>query len=102
MSPQPGPHTPGPGPRFGARAVFAAIALLVLAMPYGLLLLLVADNWPPLLHLDRSASGGLHHYAVDHPWFVTAMQALSTLGSAPVPGRSTWHRSISQAPESRA
>lgn len=82
MSPPPGPHTAGPRLRFGARTVFAAI-MLVVAVPFGLLLLLVRDQWPPLLHLDSNASSSLHRYAVDHPGFVTAMQALSTLGSAP-------------------
>jgi hypothetical protein len=37
------------GARFGARAIAAAAALGLVAVPFGLLLFLVQDKWPPLL-----------------------------------------------------
>jgi membrane-associated phospholipid phosphatase len=85
------PRAPAPGldggttpaARFGARALLAAVALVLLAVPFGLLLLFVEDRWRPLLGADAAARDDLHAYAAQHPAFVTAMQALSTLGSAP-------------------
>jgi membrane-associated phospholipid phosphatase len=70
--------------RFGIRALLAAIALVLVAVPFGLLLFLVQDKWRPLLRADAGARDDLHSYAVDHGPFVTAMRALSFLGSTPV------------------
>lgn len=79
--PPPAPDRPAPEVRFGARTVLAAVALFLVAVPFGLLLLLVKDKWRPLLRVDNGTSSDLHRYAVDHPWFVTAMDTLSTVGS---------------------
>src|SRR3954464_14205529 len=73
---------PEPGARFGARALLAAFALALVAVPFGLLLFLVQDRWPPLLEVDDGARDSLHSFAVTHAGVVTAMQTLSTLGSA--------------------
>jgi len=62
--------------------VFAALALLLVAVPFGLLLFLVEDQWPPLLEVDGDARDSLHAFAVDHQGFVTALRTLSTIGSA--------------------
>jgi undecaprenyl-diphosphatase len=70
--------------RFGARAVFAAVALALVAVPFGLLLVLVEDRWRPLLGVDDGARDGLHRYALHHHGLVTAAKTLSTIGSAPV------------------
>ena len=67
--------------RFGIRALLAAIALVLVAVPFGLLLFLVQDKWRPLLRADSGARDDLHGYAVDHGWFVTAMRVLSFIGS---------------------
>lgn len=75
---------PEPGARFGARALLAAFALALVAVPFGLLLFLVQDRWPPLLEVDDGARDSLHSFAVTHAGVVTAMQTLSTLGSAVV------------------
>src|SRR4051794_18953255 len=75
---------PEPGARFGARALLAAVALALVAVPFGLLLFLVQDQWPPLLEVDDGARDSLHSFAVTHAGVVTAMQTLSTLGSAVV------------------
>jgi membrane-associated phospholipid phosphatase len=73
-----------PAARFGARALLAGLALLLVAVPFGLLLFLVEDKWPPLLDVDADARDSLHGVAVDHTGFVTALRVLSTIGSAVV------------------
>jgi undecaprenyl-diphosphatase len=70
--------------RFGLRAVFAGVALALVAVPFALLLFLVEDRWRPLLRLDDGARDELHRYALHHHGLVTAAKTLSTIGSAPV------------------
>ena len=70
--------------RFGVRALLAASALALVAVPFGLLLFLVQDKWRPLARADAGARDDLHAYAVHHGTFVTAMRSLSTLGSTAV------------------
>jgi hypothetical protein len=41
---------------FGARALLAALALGLVAVPFGLLLFLVEDKWSPLLDVDSGAT----------------------------------------------
>src|SRR4051794_13292588 len=48
------------GVRFGARAALAAGALALLAVPFGLVLFLVEDKWPPLLQADDAGRDQLH------------------------------------------
>jgi undecaprenyl-diphosphatase len=68
------------GARFGARAVLAAVALGLIAVPFSLLLLSVEAQWTPLLHADQAARDDLHAFALTHAGFVTAMETLSTIG----------------------
>jgi membrane-associated phospholipid phosphatase len=68
--------------RFGARAVLAAVALALVAIPGALTLLLVEDKWAPLLRADDGARDRLHNFAVTHTGFVSAMQLISDSGSA--------------------
>jgi hypothetical protein len=70
--------------RFGGRAGLAALALTLVAFPFGVLLVLVRDRWDPLLDLDQRASDGLHGFALDHDAFVAVLNAISTIGSAAV------------------
>lgn len=70
-----------PTVKFGARAVLAAAALVLLAVPFALTLLLVQANWAPLLRADRGARDSLHAYAVTHDGFVAAMKLISDSGS---------------------
>jgi undecaprenyl-diphosphatase len=70
--------------RFGARALLAGVALALVAVPFGLLLFLVQDKWRPLLRIDAGARDDMHAYAVAHDGFVSALQTLSTIGSAMV------------------
>ncbi len=68
--------------RFGARTLLAAGALLALAVPFGLLLLLVQTRWPPLAAADEAVRDGLYGYAVRAPGFVLGMKAVSLLGTS--------------------
>jgi membrane-associated phospholipid phosphatase len=70
--------------RFGVRAVFAGVALALVAVPFALLLFLVQDRWRPLLRVDDGARDELHRYALHHHGLVTAAKTLSTIGSSPV------------------
>ena len=73
-----------PGARFGARALFAGIAMALVAVPFGLLLFLVEDRWDPLSSVDGGARDDLHAVALHHHGLVTALKVLSTIGSAVV------------------
>lgn len=68
--------------RFGARTIAAALAFVLVAAPFTVLLLMVRSEWAPLHRIDTAASGGLHRYAVNHPSFVTAMKVISDAGSS--------------------
>jgi membrane-associated phospholipid phosphatase len=70
--------------RFGARALFAGAALLLVAVPFGLLLFLVEDDWRPLVRIDGGARDDLHTVALHHRGLVRALEVLSTIGSAAV------------------
>jgi membrane-associated phospholipid phosphatase len=76
------PPSVKPTTRFGARAVLAAVALALVAIPGALTLLLVEDKWAPLLSADDGARDRLHNFAVTHTGFVGAMQLISDSGSA--------------------
>jgi len=73
-----------PGLPFSPRARYAALALLLVAVPFALLVFLVRVSWGPMLRLDMDASTALHRAAVDQSWFVTAMLVVSRLGSTVV------------------
>jgi membrane-associated phospholipid phosphatase len=75
-----------PDARFGVRALVAAAALVLVAVPFALLLFLVQDKWRPLLRADDGARDDLHSVAVAHHGFVTAMNVISTIGGSAV----TW------------
>jgi undecaprenyl-diphosphatase len=78
------PTSGAPDARFGARALFAGIATTLVAVPFGLILFLVEDRWAPLSRVDDGARDGLHGVALHHEGLVTALQVLSTVGSAVV------------------
>jgi undecaprenyl-diphosphatase len=64
--------------------LLAGVALVLVAVPFGLLLLFVRSHWTPLLHVDDGARDGLHGFAVRHQWFVRTAKVLSFAGSTPV------------------
>ena len=70
--------------RFGARSLLAAVALVLVAVPFALLLLLVEERWRPLVRVDVGARDSLNAFALAHDGFVTAMKVVSVLGSARV------------------
>jgi undecaprenyl-diphosphatase len=76
------PSTAESTTRFGVRALLAAAALALVAVPFALTLLLVEEKWRPLLLADNAARNGLHQYALAHAGFVDAMQLISDSGSA--------------------
>lgn len=82
MNPTGAPRSLQRASRFGARAVLAGLALTLVAVPFGLTVLLVEDKWAPLAHADAGARDSLHGYAVTHAGFVGAMQVISASGSA--------------------
>jgi membrane-associated phospholipid phosphatase len=67
-----------------ARILGAAVALVLVTVPYALTLQLVEQRWPPLLRVDRGVRDSLNGYAVTHPGFVEIMRFISDTGSAPV------------------
>jgi undecaprenyl-diphosphatase len=75
------PTHPASDARFGARAVLAVVAIVLVAVPFGLLLFLVQDKWDPLLDVDDGARDDMHSLAVGHPWLVTLLKGLSLVGS---------------------
>lgn len=77
--------TPAARPGAGvARVLGAAVALVLVTVPFALMLELVEDRWPPLLRVDRGVRDSLNGYAVAHPGFVEVMRVISDAGSAPV------------------
>lgn len=62
----------------------ALVASTIVAVPFGLLLLLVRARWTPLLSVDDGVRDRMYRYTVEHPAFATAMKTMSTVGSAPV------------------
>jgi undecaprenyl-diphosphatase len=59
-----------------------AAALVLVAVPFALLLLLVEDRWSPLADADGGARDSLHTYALSHRGFAMGMQVISDSGSA--------------------
>jgi len=69
-----------PDTRGGLRLTLAAAGTLILLIPFGLLLLLVADHWQPLRRLDHDVAAQLNTDAFGHPTYVTVLTAISTVG----------------------
>ena len=65
LTDQAGPVRP-PERRFGLRALVASVALVLVAVPFGLLFFLVQAEWGPLARADAGARDDLHAYAVEH------------------------------------
>lgn len=61
--------------------LLVALALLLVAVPFLLLVLLIEDKSAALRGVDVGASDGLHSYAIHHHAFVAVMRLLSFLGS---------------------
>lgn len=70
-----------PDARGGLRLTLAALAGLLLAIPFTLLLLLVVDHWGPLQRLDLHLDESLNRYAFHHAGYVSALRTISNTGS---------------------
>ncbi|MGV8979112.1 MAG: phosphatase PAP2 family protein [Cellulomonas sp.] len=79
---RPAARTSRAASRYGARAVLGAVAVVLVAVPFVLLLVLVEDKWSPLAAADQGARDDLHRYALAHAGFVAVMRFLSDSGSA--------------------
>jgi undecaprenyl-diphosphatase len=64
--------------------VLGGAALFAVAVPFGLLLILVEANCAPLRLVDEGTRDALHGYAVGHPGFVWVLKGLSFGGSTQV------------------
>ena len=71
-----------PGQRYGLRVTLLAIALLLVAVPFGLLLREVTQSGP-LTRIDTAAARGLHEAVRDQPVSVVILQVISFLGGPP-------------------
>ncbi|MDP9239784.1 MAG: phosphatase PAP2 family protein [Actinomycetota bacterium] len=69
--------------RFGARTLLLAVAVVLVAVPFLLLLLLVESHSTALREVDNGARDTLHGYALDNAAFVRFLQFVSFLGSTP-------------------
>ena len=69
-----------PAERYGLRTTLFAVALLLVALPFGFLLEQVVHN-KVLTRLDTSAANHLHHAVRDSPGAVSALRAVTFLGS---------------------
>lgn len=70
-----------PDARGGLRLTLAALAGLLLAVPFALLLLLVLDHWAPLQRLDLHLDERLNRYAFAHPGYVSVLKGVSLVGN---------------------
>jgi undecaprenyl-diphosphatase len=71
-----------PAGRYGLRLTLFAVALVLVAVPFGILLEQVVRNGP-LLRVDHGVAADLHHWVVHRPWAVTTGRVLSRLGGPP-------------------
>lgn len=69
-----------PTQRYGLRLTLFALAILLVAVPFGFLLREVTTEGP-LTELDTAAANELHEEVRDSPGLVDALQAVSFLGS---------------------
>lgn len=64
-----------------SRLALGALAAVVVAVPFTLLMLLVLSEWEPLERLDRDVADGLYDVAVGRPLLVDTLQVLSVVTS---------------------
>jgi len=66
--------------RLATRLLLALVAACAAAVPVALLAIVVKNSDWPVARLDVSIAHGLNGFAADHPWFVDALQWVSTVG----------------------
>lgn len=78
--PQPTPPAEAVG-RFGLRAGLAFIALLIVAVPFGAIVLLLRAKAGWLERIDLHTADALHTFDEKHAGFVTAMRVITNSGA---------------------
>jgi undecaprenyl-diphosphatase len=68
-----------PGARFGLRVTLFALAISLLALPFGFLVQQVASHGS-LVRIDASAARALHPHVLGHPHVITALKTISFFG----------------------
>lgn len=71
-----------PAQRYGLRVTLFAIAVILVAVPFGILLDQVTDEGP-LTRVDTAVVDALHESFRDLGWFINVLKAISFLGSPP-------------------
>jgi membrane-associated phospholipid phosphatase len=66
---------------FGTHAVLAFVAVGLVAIPFALLIVFVRAKAEPVFDIDNDTATSLNSFAVGHPWFTSAMKAVSLVGS---------------------
>jgi membrane-associated phospholipid phosphatase len=68
--------------RFGIRGILAFVAIFLVAVPFGIIVLLLREKATWLRHIDLDTANGLHTYDEMHPGFVTTMKVITNSGSS--------------------
>ena len=68
--------------RFGVRGILAFVAVFLVAVPFGIIVLLLREKAGWLRHIDLDTAANLHSYDEAHPAFVTTMKVITNSGSS--------------------
>jgi membrane-associated phospholipid phosphatase len=68
--------------RFGVRGLLAFLAVLLAAVPFGIIVLLLREKSTWLRHIDLATANDMHSFDESHPWFVTTMKVITNSGSS--------------------
>jgi len=68
--------------RFGIHGILAFIAVVLAAVPFGILVLLLREKAAWLRHVDQDTAADLHSFDERHHGFITAMKFISNTGSS--------------------
>ena len=72
-----------PAERYGLRLTLFAVAVMLVAVPFGILTDQVVRNGP-LLEVDNGVAEAIHDWVVSRPaWFVTVTRTISDMGRPP-------------------
>ena len=74
------PSRVDPDARGGLRLTLAAVAALLVAVPFALLLLLVVNSWGPLQRLDVRLDEDLNSFAFHHSGYVSVLRGVTNAG----------------------
>jgi membrane-associated phospholipid phosphatase len=66
--------------RFGIRGLLAFVAVFLVAVPFGIIVLLLREKATWLRHVDLATANDLHSYDESHPGFVTTMKVITNSG----------------------